>query len=84
MRIAAFENEPEAEAAAIMLRERGYDSTVVKQSDRSYEERVADYFRGKPRTYQPNALVISETADFEPFANAAQKHYGFVIRGEVA
>ncbi|MBV8582544.1 MAG: hypothetical protein JO160_07690 [Candidatus Eremiobacteraeota bacterium] len=82
MRIAAFENEPEAEAAAIMLEERGYDSKVVTKDESSYEHKVGEFFKGKQRTFDPNALVISGNAEYEPFMRAAQRHYGFVIRGE--
>ena len=82
MRIAAFENEPEAAATATMLRERGFDSEVVTRDDEAYDENLRDFFHGKPRTYEPHAFVISGDAEYEPFRNAAQRHYGFVIRGE--
>ena len=83
MRIAAFENEPEAAATATWLRERGYDSKIVTRSNEAYEDSLRDFFHGKPRTYEPRAFVISGNADYEPFARAAQHHYGFVIRGEI-
>ena len=83
MRIAAFENEPEAAATATMLRERGYDTKVVNRDNRAYEESLRDFFHGKPRTYEPRAFVISGDADYEPFRRAARRHYGFVIRGEL-
>jgi hypothetical protein len=82
MRIAAFENEPEAAAAATILRERGYDSKVVVRNEKSYEQTLKQFFAGQPRTYEPHAFVISESAEFEPFRRAANRHYGFVIRGE--
>jgi hypothetical protein len=82
MRIAAFENEPEAEATARMLRERGYDSKVVIREEQAYAQTSKEFFAGKPRTYEPHAFVISENADFKPFQRAANRHYGFVIRGE--
>lgn len=81
MRIAAFENEPEAAATATMLRERGYDTQIVTRDDGAYEDSLRDFFHGKPRTYKPHAFVISGDADYEPFKMAAQRHYGFVIRG---
>ena len=82
MRIAAFENEPEAAATATMLRERGYDSEVVTRDSEAYEDSLLDFFHGKPRTYKPHAFVISGDAEYEPFKTVAQRHYGFVIRGE--
>lgn len=82
MRIAAFENEPEAAATATMLRERGYDTKVVTRENKAYKESLRDFFRGKPRTYEPRAFVISGNAEYEPFKTAAQRNYGFVIRGE--
>ena len=84
MQIAAFESEPEAQQTATILKEQGYDCTIVTRNDRSYEQRTADYFKGKAQSYQPQAYVISETAEFEPFLHAAQRHYGFVIRGDIA
>lgn len=82
MRIAAFENEPEAAATATMLRERGYDSEIVTRDNEAYEDSLRDFFHGKPRTYKPRAFVISGDAEYEPFRTAAQRNYGFVIRGE--
>lgn len=82
MRIAAFENEPEAVATARMLRQRGYESKVVTRDNNRYKDSLRDFFHGKPRTYEPDAFVISGDAEYEPFRTAAQRHYGFVIRGE--
>jgi hypothetical protein len=83
MRIAAFENEPEAAATATMLRERGYTTRIVTRDDEAYEKSLQDFFHGKERTYEPHAFVISGDAEYEPFMRAAQRHYGFVIRGEI-
>jgi hypothetical protein len=80
-RIAAFESEPEADAAATMLRERGHEAKVVTRDAGAYEESLRDFFKGKPRTYEPRAFVISGDTEYEPFLRAAQRHYGFVIRG---
>ena len=82
MRIAAFENEPEAAATATMLKKRGYDSKVVIREEEAYGKTLKRFFEGKRRTYEPHAFVISENADFEPFMRAANRHYGFVIRDE--
>lgn len=83
MKIAAFERDPEASATATILREQGYDSKIVKQGQDDYDERVGEFFKGKPQTYEPRAFVISEEAEFEPFMKAAQRHYGFIIRDDI-
>ena len=83
MRIAAFENEPEAAATATMLHERGYDSRVITRDDGAYEKSLTDFFHGMPRTYEPHAFVISGDASYEPFVQAVRRNYGFVIRGEI-
>ena len=82
MRIAAFENEPEAAATATYLREHGYDTEMVTRETDEYADNVKDFFKGKERTFEPHAFVISGDAEYEPFMRAAQRHYGFVIRGE--
>jgi hypothetical protein len=82
MRIAAFENEPEAAATAKTLQKRGYHTTVVIREEKAYAKTLRDFFAGKPHTYEPHAFVISDDAEFEPFIRAANHHYGFVIRGE--
>lgn len=82
MRIAAFEREPEAAATATMLRERGYDTKVVTRRDEAYGKSLREFFHGKTRTFEPHAFVISGNAEYEPFKTAAQRNYGFVIRGE--
>jgi len=82
MRIAAFESEADATATATALRETGYDSRVVTRDDSAYQQSLEDFFRSKPRTYEPHAFVISESAQYEPFLRAVIWHYGFVIRGE--
>ena len=82
MRIAAFEREPEAAATARSLRERGYQTEVVTRNANGYDKSVRDFFKGKKRTFEPKAFVISGDAEYEPFMRAAQRHYGFVIRGK--
>ena len=82
MRIAAFEREPEASATARYLRERGYQTDVVTPDAKDYEKSVREFFKGKKRTFEPHAFVISGDADYEPFMQAARRHYGFVIRGK--
>jgi hypothetical protein len=81
MRIAAFENEPEAAATATTLRDQGYDSKLIFRDDRAYARTLKEYFAGKSQTYEPFAFVISDDAEFEPFMRIANRHYGFVIRG---
>jgi hypothetical protein len=83
MRIAAFENEPEAAATARILQQRGYDSRVVIREEKTYEKTLKDFFAGRPHSYEPYAFVISEDAEFAPFARAANHNYGFVVRDEI-
>jgi len=82
MRVAAFENEPDAEATATMLAELGYDSEVIVKAGANYDERMRAFFAGKPVPYEHHALLVSE-ADAEPFDRAVIRHYGQVIRGDV-
>jgi hypothetical protein len=81
MNIAAFENEPDAEATATVLRENGYDAQVVLKGGEEYEERMHDFFQGKPVAFEAHALVLSD-ADDDIFMRNVQRHYGHIIRGE--
>jgi hypothetical protein len=82
MRVAAFENEPDAAATATHLREQGYDAEVIVKENSDYDERMRAFFSGKPVPYEHHALLLSE-ADAEPFDRAVLRHYGQVIRGDV-
>jgi len=79
MPIAAFESEPQASAAATVLRELGFESQVVVRGANTFEERTRDFFEGKAPPFEPHALLVSEDAAEEPFLRTVQRHYGVVI-----
>lgn len=79
MPIAAFESEPQASAAATVLRELGFDSDVIVRGANTFEERTRDFFGGKSPPFEPHALLISEEADDETFSRTVQRHYGSVV-----
>jgi hypothetical protein len=79
MPIAAFESEPQASAAATVLRELGFDSEVIVRGANTFEERTHDFFGGKSSPFEPHALLISEEADDETFLRTVQRHYGTVV-----
>jgi hypothetical protein len=79
---AAFESEPQAEAAAGVLREMGYESRVVVRTsgeDGDFAKRTTEFFAGKFAPFEPHALVISDDAEAEPFTRTVQRHYGIVV-----
>jgi hypothetical protein len=78
--IAAFEEEPDAVATAIALREQGHECQVVTKSDKSYDERMRDFFSGKPHPYETHALLIAEGAEDAAFAREVRLHYGQIVR----
>ena len=79
MPIAAFESEPQASAAATVLRELGFDSQVVVRGADTFEERTRSFFEGRPPPFEPHALLVSEEADGDRFLRTVQRHYGVVI-----
>ncbi|HEY1882034.1 MAG TPA: hypothetical protein VGG51_03205 [Candidatus Cybelea sp.] len=79
MLAALFENEPQASAAATVLRELGFDSEVILRGANTFEERTRDFFAGKPPSFEPHALLLSANADDERFARTVQRHYGILI-----
>ncbi len=79
MPIAAFESEPQASAAATVLRELGFNSEVIVRGANTFEERTRDFFAGKPAPFEPHALLVSEEADDETFLRTVQRHYGTVV-----
>ncbi len=79
MPLAAFESEPQASAAATVLRELGFDSEVVLRGSNTFEARTHDFFEGKTPPFEPHALLVSQDADEERFLRTVQRHYGIVI-----
>ncbi len=82
MPAAVFESEPQASAAAIVLRELGFDSEVVVPGANTYEERARAFFAGNPAPFEPHALLVSDDADDERFLRTVQRHYGIVVTPE--
>ncbi len=80
-RLAIFEDEPQAEQAATMLREQGFQAEVMPVSSESYGEAIKRFFRGETHGFNGTTLVVSEDAEEEPFDNAVVKQYGRVITG---
>ena len=79
MATAVFESEPQASAAAIVLRELGFQAQVVVPGGNDFEERARAFLSGNPAPFQANALLRSDDADSERFLRTVQRHYGMVI-----
>ena len=47
MATAVFESEPQASAAAGVLRELGFEARVMVPGDNNFDERTRDFFSGK-------------------------------------
>lgn len=79
MRAAVFESEPQASAAATVLRELGFNSEVIVHGANTFEERTRDFLSGKPTPFEPRALLLSGDADDDRFVRTVQRHYGVVL-----
>jgi hypothetical protein len=79
MAIAAFESEPQATAAATVLRELGFSADVIVRGTNTFEERTRNFFAGKPAPFEPHALLVSGDADEERFLRTVQRHYGIIV-----
>ena len=77
---AAFESEPQASAAATVLRELGFSAHVYVRGANDFEERARAFFAGNPTAFEPNAILVSD-ADEERFIRTVQRHYGVLVRG---
>jgi outer membrane PBP1 activator LpoA protein len=82
-RLAIFEDEPQAQQAATMLREQGFQADVLATSTEAYGEAIKRFFRGETHGFNGTTLLSSEDAEEEPFDNAVTKQYGRVITGTV-
>lgn len=79
MPIAAFEDEPQASAAATALRELGFTAEVTTRSGGdTYDERARSLFTGNPPPFEAHALLESD-ADLDRFARVVQRHHGFPV-----
>ncbi|HTU82562.1 MAG TPA: hypothetical protein VMF61_10555 [Candidatus Acidoferrales bacterium] len=79
MRVAAFEDEPDAQATAILLRELGFTARVVEKGGNSYDERMRAFLSGRTVDFEIHAFLLSD-ADEERFRREVQVHHGSVLR----
>lgn len=77
---AYFDGEPEAWAAAQVLRDLGFNAEVHRVGTETYEQTVKKFFRGEIGNYETNAIVESD-ADPESFETVILRHYGRVAHG---
>ena len=87
MLTAVFENEPDAEATAIVLQNQGFDAQVklTHQDGENYGDRMRDFFSGREHPFQVHAVLTSD-AGSDAFAREVAAHHGHVIddgRGEL-
>ena len=82
MPAAVFESEPQASAAATVLRELGFDSQVVVPGANTFDERARAFFTGNAAPFEAHALLLSSNADDERFLRTVQRHYGIVVAEE--
>ena len=77
---AAFEDEPQASAAATALRELGFDAEVTtRDGGEDFDERARDFIAGNPPPFEARAFLHSSDADVDRFARLVQRHYGFIL-----
>ena len=79
MPTAAFEDEPQASAAAIALRELGFTAEITtREGDETYDERARGLLTGNAPPFEVHAILSSD-ADVDTLARMAQRHHGFII-----
>ncbi|HEY3675513.1 MAG TPA: hypothetical protein VGK84_05935 [Candidatus Tumulicola sp.] len=80
MLTAVFEHEPDAEAAAIVLRNDGFDAkvTLKNQSGENYDDRMRDFFSGREHPFEVHAVLTSDARSDE-FAREVIAHHGHVV-----
>lgn len=81
MQIAYFDGEPDAQAAAQVLQELGFNAEVHRCTDETYAETVKKFFDGVTGNFERNAVVESD-ADPESFETVVMRHHGRVTEGE--
>jgi hypothetical protein len=76
---AAFEDEPQASAAAIALRELGFTAEVTSRSGSdTYDERARSLLTGNPPPFEVHAILTSD-ADTDRFVRIVERHHGFPV-----
>jgi hypothetical protein len=79
-RIAYFDGEPGAQAAAQVLQELGFTAVVHRCTDEPYAATIRKFFDGEIRNFEINAVVESD-ADPESFETVILRHHGRPARG---
>ncbi|MGZ3496905.1 MAG: hypothetical protein ACXWNK_16510 [Vulcanimicrobiaceae bacterium] len=77
MPTAYFNAEPDALAAAQVLRDLGFTADVRLCGTEPYDERVKKFFEGQGSIFGTNAVVESD-ADAEAFATVITRHHGLL------
>jgi hypothetical protein len=80
MRIAYFDGEPDAQAAAQVLQELGFTAQVYRCTDESYTQTIRKFFDGEIGNFEKNAALTSD-ADAESFQTIITRHHGRVAYG---
>jgi hypothetical protein len=83
MPAAAFESEPQASAAATVLKELGFNSEVFVRGANDFDERTRSFLSGNAPPFETNAVLVSSDADDERFLRTVQRHYGIVVRNDL-
>jgi hypothetical protein len=81
MPIAYFEDEPDAEAAASMLKELGFTATVHSCTTEKYSDMVKKFFRGEIGLYEKDAVLESDDAAPDSFETIVIRHHGRPAQG---
>jgi hypothetical protein len=79
MRSAYFEDEPDAQAAAIVLRDLGFNAVVRSCTTDTYAQTVGKFFRGEIGNWENNAVLSSDDASYNSFETAIIRHRGRVV-----
>jgi hypothetical protein len=79
MRSAYFEDEPDAEAAAIVLRDLGFNAVVRSCTTETFAQTIGKFFRGEIGNWENNAVLESDNAPYQSFEIAIIRHGGRVV-----
>jgi hypothetical protein len=80
MPIAYFDGEPDAQAAAQVIQELGFNAVVQPCTTETYGETIKKFFQGASGYFERGAVVDSD-ADPESFQIIITRHHGRVARG---
>jgi hypothetical protein len=79
--MAFFDGEPDAWAAAQVLKELGYTAEVHRCTEEPYAQTAREFFEGEIGDFEKNAIVVSDDADPEAFQSIMTRHGGRVAQG---